>query len=163
MIGLDQRQDNAEWALREVDFVSGCALLVRMSALDEVGYLDERFFAYYEEAEWCVRIHRAGYQILHVPQAKIWHKIPPQDGRARSPAVHYYMARNRLLFLKATGAGIGAWMHTLLLEYARTLSSWTLNPKWRCKRAQRTAMIWAIADACRGQWGKLTRSFDVGV
>jgi GT2 family glycosyltransferase len=163
MIGLDQREDDAEWTLREVDFVSGCALLVRLSALDEAGYLDERFFAYYEETEWCVRIHRTGYRILHVPEAKIWHKIPFQDGRAQSPIVHYYMKRNRLLFLKATGVGIGAWIHTLLMEYARTLSSWTLRPKWRGKRAQRRAMVWAIADACRGKWGKLTRSFDVGV
>ena len=161
MIGLDQREDDAGWALREVDFISGCALLVRMSALDRVGDLDERFFAYYEETEWCVRIQRGGYRIVHVPESRVWHKIPLQDGRAKSPSVHYYMTRNRLLFLKATGVGIGVWMHTLL-EYARTLSSWTLKPKWRCKRTQRKVMIWAIVDACRGKWGRLTRPFDVG-
>jgi GT2 family glycosyltransferase len=154
MVGVDERDSGDRYVLRDVDYVTGCALLVRMSVLDEVGDLDPRFFAYYEEAELCVRIQRAGYRIVHVPEAKLWHKIPPGDGRATSPTVHYYMTRNRLLFLKAAGAGILPWLYTLLADYARTLSSWTIKPRWRHKRAQRGAMLEAIYDAWRGQWGR---------
>jgi len=155
MLGIDECDRNGKHTTREVDFVSGCALLVRMSAVKKAGNLDPRFFMYYEETEWCVRIRRAGYRILHVPQAKIWHKIEPNDSRSESSLVHYYMVRNRLLFLKATGAGIRSWLYTLLAEYLRTLLSWTLKPKWHAKKPHRRMMIRAIGDAFRGRWGRL--------
>jgi len=139
-------------SLREVDFVSGCALLVKRAVLDRIGLLDDRFFAYYEETEWCVRASRAGFRIVHVPGAKVWHKINP-GGRTNSPMVHYYLTRNRLLFLKISGAGWRAWLYTFLAEYLRTLLSWTLRPKWRGKGIHRQVMLRAIADALRGRWG----------
>jgi GT2 family glycosyltransferase len=111
MVGLDERDEGQFGAEpRPVDFVTGCAMLVRRAVMEQVGLLDERFFAYYEETEWCVRVTRAGYKILHVPLAQMWHKISP-SARADSPLVHYYMTRNRLLFLKTTGAGLRAWLH----------------------------------------------------
>lgn len=134
------------------DFVTGCALLIKMSVVEKVGPLDPLFFAYYEETEWCVRVRRAGYKILVAPQAKVWHKISP-EAREASPRVHYYMSRNRLLFLRQTGAGFVPWAHTLL-EYTRRLAAWTLKPRWRHKSAQRRAMLQAIADYFRGRFGK---------
>jgi len=154
MVGLDE-VDEGQFGkeLRPVDFVTGCALLVKMPVVARVGRLDPRFFAYYEEAEWCVRVSRAGYKIVHVPSAKIWHKISPA-ARAASPATHYYMTRNRLLFLKATGAGWRAWAHTLVLEYLRTLTSWSLRPQWRGRRTQRDVMLRAIRDYFAGRVGR---------
>jgi len=138
---------------RPVDFVSGCALLIKMSITQKTGILDDRFFAYYEEAEWCVRCARNGFRILHVPQAKIWHKISPEI-REASPLVHYYMTRNRLLFLKLTRAGVNAWIHTLLFDFALRLISWTIKPRWRYKRPQRKAMIRALLDFASETFGK---------
>jgi len=154
MLDLDER-DSGQFgeAPRSVDFVTGCALLVKAAVVERIGLLDERFFAYYEETEWCVRAQRAGFKIVHVPLAHIWHKISP-GARADSPLVHYYMTRNRLLFLKAAGAGPSAWLHTLIADYLRTLTSWSLRPKWRGKRPQRRAMLRAIGDAARGRWGR---------
>ncbi|HVM98297.1 MAG TPA: glycosyltransferase family 2 protein [Candidatus Acidoferrales bacterium] len=140
-------------APHEVDFVSGCCLLVKASAIDKVGELDERFFAYFEETEWCVRMQRAGLRILHVPRARLWHKINLQQ-QAQSPLVRYYMTRNKLLFLKATGAPWTAWFHTLVFDYARTLVSWSVRPKWRAQRLQRDVMLRAIADYCKGRLGR---------
>lgn len=153
MIGLDEPDDGRFGTEpREVDFITGCAMLVRAAALREAGLLDERFFLYYEEVEWCVRIRRAGYRIIHVPAAKMWHKISPQ-AQSDSPLVHYYMSRNRLLFLWLTGAGTRAWLHTLA-DDLRTLLAWSLRPRWRHKGPQRRAMVRAIADAGRGRWGR---------
>jgi GT2 family glycosyltransferase len=139
---------------RPVDFVTGCAMLVKMPAIRAAGLLDPRFFAYYEETEWCVRINRAGYNIVQVPDAKIWHKISI-EARESSPTVHYYMTRNRLLFLKLVRAGIGPWIYTLVFDYFRTLLSWTFRPKWKHKQPQRKAMVQAILDYCQGKFGKL--------
>jgi GT2 family glycosyltransferase len=136
----------------DVDFVSGCAMLCKRDVLERAGLLDERFFLYFEETEWCVRVLRAGYRIVHVPAAQIYHKIAP-DEQADRPHVHYYMVRNRLLFLSATHAGGRAWLHTLFVDYARTLASWSLKPKWRYMRPQRKVMLRAIRDYFTGHLG----------
>lgn len=162
MLGIGER-DSGQFgaAPRPVDFVTGCGLLVRLSAVAELGALDERFFAYYEETEWCVRVARAGRLVLHVPQAHMWHALTP-TGRAASPLVHYYMTRNRLLFLEATGAGWRAWAHTLLLDYARTLMNWTLRPSRRPHAVQRDVMLRAIADYLAGRRGPAPPAYATG-
>lgn len=155
MMGLDEI-DSGQFgdSYRPVDFVTGCALLIKMPLVEQVGMLDPRFFAYYEETEWCARVSRTGFKILHVPQAKIWHKISPA-AREASPQVHYYMTRNRLLFLKLSQVGLMPWLKTLLFDYGRTLLSWTLKPRWRHKAPQRQAMLQAILDFGRGRFGRV--------
>lgn len=59
----------------EVDVVSGACMLVRKSCFDEIGGFDERFFMYFEEADFCLRIKKEGYKILYVPKAKIIHLV----------------------------------------------------------------------------------------
>jgi GT2 family glycosyltransferase len=139
--------------IRTVDFVTGCALFCRCTTLQQVGLLDERFFMYYEETEWCTRVQRAGLRIVHVPAAQIWHKIPLQD-RVDRPYVAYYMTRNRLLFLQATRAQPSAWFDALFLQSLRTLASYTLRPKWRSRRAQRNAIWYGTRDFMLRRWGK---------
>ncbi len=154
MLGLDEvDQGQFGQSLRRVDFVTGCALLIRMSAVNQVGLLNPQFFAYYEEVEWCVRVARAGFRIVHVPRAKVWHKISP-SAQSASPTIHYYMTRNRLLFLTATQAGWQAWAYTCL-DYLRTLISWSVRPKWRNMHTQRDAMWRAIADYFAGRTGRV--------
>ena len=58
---------------REVEVVTGCFMLVRKEALDEVGLMDERFFMYAEETDWCCRFRKAGWQVLFTPTAEIVH------------------------------------------------------------------------------------------
>jgi GT2 family glycosyltransferase len=154
MIGINE-DDNGQFGQSPfpVDFVTGCALLIKRDVLEKIDLLEPKFFAYYEETEWCVRAARAGFQILTVPQAKIWHKISPAK-REASPLVHYYMTRNRLLFLELARAGIPAWVQTIF-EFSRTLLSWTIRPKWRHKTRQRRAMLLAIFDYFRRRFGRV--------
>ncbi len=153
MVGLNQT-DEGQFGdePRLVDFVTGCAFLIKTPVVQQVGMLDPRFFAYFEETEWCVRVQRAGYRILHVPQAKIWHKISIVQ-RDATPYVVYYMTRNRLLFLKLTKAGLISWVNTLK-SMLRTTLAWTLKPKWRHKRLQRNAVLRGIFDYSIARWGK---------
>lgn len=136
----------------EVDFAPLCATLMRMEAIERCGALDERFFAYYEDCEWSVRAGRAGYRILHVPAASVFHGLR-HEVRDASVNVHYYMTRNRLLFLKLSGASRRVRARVLVTEYARTLASWTLRRRWRHRRPQRNAMLRAIFDYLWGRNG----------
>ena len=57
----------------EVEVLSGCFLLARRSTVENVGGLDERFFFYAEDVDWCKRIREAGWQIAYVPEASATH------------------------------------------------------------------------------------------
>ncbi|MEP4189919.1 MAG: glycosyltransferase family 2 protein, partial [Sneathiella sp.] len=58
---------------REVEVISGCYLIVRQEVLNTVGYLDENFFFFGEETDWCRRIHRAGWLLKFSPVGEIIH------------------------------------------------------------------------------------------
>lgn len=57
----------------ETDQVSGACMMVPHRVMDEVGMLDEDFFMFYEEIEWCWRIRKAGYKVVYLPEARIVH------------------------------------------------------------------------------------------
>jgi GT2 family glycosyltransferase len=136
---------------RDVDWISGCAMLVQRAMVEQVGMLDERFFLYWEEVDWCVRARRQGWRIVHVPAAKIWHKGVQRVYRPH-PSVIYYSTRNRLMFLAKHGAPRSAWV-ACWSETLRTLTSWTIRPKWRSMREHRDAMWQGVRDFVRGQSG----------
>lgn len=134
-----------------VDWISGCALLVRAAAIREAGMMDERYFLYWEETEWCLRIRSAGWRIVMEPQARLWHKGVQIDYRP-APWVAYYFTRNRLLTLAKHRAPLGAWL-VAYTEILRTLASYTVRRQWRPQRAHRDAMWAGFVDFHRGRFG----------
>jgi GT2 family glycosyltransferase len=64
------RQQNA---VRKVDVVNGCFWMVRREALQKVGLLDERFFIYAEDIDWCKRFWDAGWEVVYFPHARSVH------------------------------------------------------------------------------------------
>lgn len=80
-----------------VDRVYGCGVLIRRSVLEDVGLFDERFFMYYEDADFCRRAQAGGYRLLVVPAARMWHKVSASTGEG-SPLQKYYLARSGVLF-----------------------------------------------------------------
>lgn len=72
---------------REVDVVTGCFMLVRRKAIEQVGLMDEQFFMYGEETDWCYRFRNAGWKTLFTPEAEIIH-----FGGASSKQKKYEMA-----------------------------------------------------------------------
>lgn len=135
----------------EVDWISGCAILVRRSVIEQVGMIDARYFYFWEETEWCLRASEAGWRIVHVPEARLWHKGVQRDYRPQ-PAVTYYATRNRLLTLAKHRAPAAVKM-IAWLQIMRTLASWTIRPKWRGMRAHRKAMWRGGLDFVRRRWG----------
>jgi hypothetical protein len=59
--------------VRDVDWMLGGALLVRRTAYEDVGGMDERFFLYFEDVDWCSRMQRRGWRVTYVPQAVMIH------------------------------------------------------------------------------------------
>ena len=60
-------------SVRDVDWLMGACLMVRSSALDKVGGMDELFFLYFEDVDWCRRFWEKGYRVTYVPSAQFSH------------------------------------------------------------------------------------------
>lgn len=139
----------------ENDFISGCFSLFRASVLNEVGLLDERFFAYMEDVDLNVRIKNAGYKLAYVPEAFIYHKVSTTI-KVDSPFYLYFNMRNRLIMLKKHNSLVEllAAVPYLSFYYGRQLIRLVL--KWRYWAGAR-AVLYGIADGLRGYTGKMGR------
>lgn len=118
--GHGRGPDNGRWSCTiERAVLVGCGLLIRRELLERVGFFDERFFMYYEDLDLCLRARRAGYRLLLVPSAKMWHKISISSGGSDSPTERYHMARSSALFFRKHAR---LWRVPLILPY-RTASA----------------------------------------
>lgn len=109
--------DDGQWnRAMDVDYVSGCALMVKRGVLEKAGLLDERYFLYYEETDFCIRARNKGFRVLYVPEAKLWHKVSSTTGGGYGPIYTYYMTRNRLLFMRRYLDDV-SWKRFLLYFY----------------------------------------------
>ena len=98
--------DEGQWLVPvDVDYLLGCALLLRVSVLEEVGLFDDRFFFYYEDLDLCLRIQKKGYRLITVPKAKMWHKVAG-SANLGSPFRVYHMARSSIIFFQTHAKGI---------------------------------------------------------
>jgi len=72
-VRLHLMEDFDHLSVRPVDWVLGGCLLVRRSAMDRVGPMDERFFLYFEDVDWCFRMWQAGCEVLYTPDSRFLH------------------------------------------------------------------------------------------
>ncbi len=88
------------------DFLSGCCWLMKTEITRQIGLLDENFFAYCEDLDYCQRVKKAGWQLLYEPRAILWHKVSQSTGGDPfKPRPLYLRTRNRILFIKKWGTG----------------------------------------------------------
>lgn len=140
----------------DVDIASGAAMLMRREVLEQVGLLDELFFLYYEETDWCLAVRECGYLILAVPQSIVWHRVSATLGTV-SPVIDYYMLRNQLRFIARRQHG---WLRARLLirTIARnllTVAAYTVKSQSGRRRPHRNARLYALRDAALRHWGPM--------
>jgi GT2 family glycosyltransferase len=83
------------------DYADGLCMLIPVPALNAVGLLDEEYFAYWEETDWCIRARDKGLRCYYVPEAKVWHKA--ERSQEASDEFNYYYRRNALMFVRKRG------------------------------------------------------------
>jgi hypothetical protein len=146
---LRGRRDPGGWPVAlERDFVTGCAMLIARAALADVGLFDERFFMYYEDNDWCLRARAAGYRILLVPAARMWHRVATSSGGLGSPAERYAMARSSVQFFRKHVSGV-RW--AIVAPYRLgSATKTTARLLWR-RRPESAAAYWR---GLRDGWGR---------
>jgi GT2 family glycosyltransferase len=80
------------------DYVTGCAVLARLEAIDAVGPMDTGYFMYNEDTDWCVRATGLGYSVIATPTARIWHTVSMSSGGGLTPFKIYHRFRSTLRF-----------------------------------------------------------------
>ena len=90
---------------KNIDWITGCCFFLRTDVIKKIGLLDEKFFAYYEDVDWSIRIKNAGYDLAFVKSSVVYHhgskssKNESNEGTL-SPFVHYLNIRNHIFLLR---------------------------------------------------------------
>ena len=88
--------------LQEITQATGCAMLVRRSAMREVGLLDEQFWIYAEDLDWSVRFRKHGYRLAFAPKSHLWHLDGATNVKSMgkgSEAVRQFLSTRNMVFL----------------------------------------------------------------
>jgi GT2 family glycosyltransferase len=143
--------DGPEWSRRrDVDWVSGCAMWFARAALEVVGLLDEDFFAYQEEVEWCLRARRLGWRVVYAPEAQVIHAGQGTSPDPRAIRIRkYFAARNAVLLARrhatfAEGAKLAAFLGLSL----------PAELCWHALRGRAGEVGWKVAGVRDGLLGR---------
>ncbi len=110
--------DGPLWrAEQPVDYVLGCALLVRREVFEAAGLFDARYFAYTEDVDFALCAARAGYRSVLVGAAACWHAPSSATGGGYNPRRKYMMGVNSIWFLRRWG-NARAWLSFLCFDVA---------------------------------------------
>ena len=145
--GIRRLAGRLSFTPRFVEYGTGCALLLKPCALTELGELDETFYFYGEDSDFCLRLRAAGGRILHVPAALVLHHVSDALG-AQSPRKAYLKSRSHLKLLRRH------WPRSRLpllvpaqMAYFGGLTAWHLaGGRWQTAHA---ALLGAL-DELRG-------------
>lgn len=97
-----------EYQMAEVDSLVGACMMVRREAIQQVGLLDESFFMYGEDLDWCKRIKEAGFKVMYYPQVEVLHV--KRAASARSPQAAHEFVRAMLIFYNKHYRARASWL-----------------------------------------------------
>lgn len=128
LVGRGEDDGPAFSMVREVDCVPGCSMLIARSAVETIGYLDDEFFAYHEDVDWCTRAREHGLRIVFAPEAKVYHRGGASLAKNEN-VVHYLLSRNTVLFARKH-ARLHQWLQ-LAVTIGGSLARDTVRGWWR--------------------------------
>lgn len=104
---------------RGQEFLTGCAPSIPLATIDVIGEFDENYFLYYEDADFCLRAKKAGFQLCMVPKAAVDHT---EASRTYARKVYYLVYSGLLFFFKHASGMKAGYMRTYVT--IRKLKNW---------------------------------------
>jgi GT2 family glycosyltransferase len=148
-IGLREKDERQYPGVRSVDYVTGCAVLASMKVVREIGVMDDGYYMYNEDTDWCVRARAAGFDVLVAAESKIWHKVSMSSGGGLTSFKVYHRLRSTLRFFRLHARPYH-WLGILPLTALRAL--WfALRELVKGNGGLVGAMFRGIADSMRGR------------
>ena len=140
--------DRSDDEVQEVDWVTGAALMARREAIEQVGPLDEGFFMYSEELDWCRRFKEAGWRVVYLPTAQIVHHVGKSSEQVL-PARHIHFQTSKVRYFRKYHGPVAAellrWflLGNYLWQMGLEAGKWLVGHK-RSLRAQRLGAYWQV-------------------
>lgn len=137
----------------DVDYVTGCAMLIKSKVLREVGMLSDDYFAVCEDIDYCLRVANAGYRIRYEPSGCVWHIESASSGGSDAPQYVYYQTRNYFLFHKRWAKGFRqlCMSQSYLVAYAvKRGFIFVLQGKWKSL----LGIFYGVRDFVIGRQGR---------
>jgi len=134
--------------LLESFYAHGAAMMMRREIIDQVGLMPENYFVYYEEMDWSAQITRKGYRIVVDSSAILYHKESQTIGKLNEMK-SYFMARNRLLFMRRNSNPFSLsifWAFFLMITTPRQLLTYALARQGRNMQAHLAGIAWNIQN-----------------
>lgn len=132
--------------LKDVDYVP--VPMVKREVFEKIGLCDTEYYLYYEETDFCLRAKKAGYRILYVPSAVLWHKRSATIGNS-NPRKHYYERRNRIRFIVKNFPSsiliVPFTFHTIFMTLAYGVY-YCLKNNGAYLRAEKDAVLWNLTN-----------------
>lgn len=95
--GVDDVDNGQYDTTEETSFITGCSMIIKREVIEKIGYLDNKFYLYLEDLDYCLRTKKTGFSLMYVPTSVIWHVNAGSSGGAGNPLHEYYLTRNRLV------------------------------------------------------------------
>ena len=146
IIGYGKKDAGQYDKSEETYYVHGAAMMTKREVIDRVGLFPEMYFLYYEELDWCDHIRKAGYKIMYIHDAIIYHKESLSTGQ-NSPMKTYYLNRNRMIFLRRNRTGFIRWMaiaFLLLVAYPKNVITRILKGETKNAKSVARAYGWSL-------------------
>jgi GT2 family glycosyltransferase len=99
-IGNNEIDNGQHDKVSEVEYISGCAFLIKKELIQKIGFFEKIYFLYFEEIDWTLRASEFDYKSVFVPKGKIWHKVSRSGGGIKGKVGLYYITKNRWLLMK---------------------------------------------------------------
>jgi len=147
-IGFRQKDVGQFEKDRKTAYAHGAAMMVPMSVVKEVGLMSYIFFLYYEEADWCARIAKAGYSMYYVHNSHVLHKESISTGKLSTLKI-YYLNRNRIVFMRRNIQGREFYLgltYQLLVAIPKNAFKFLLKGKFALFFAYYRAIGWHLKN-----------------
>jgi N-acetylglucosaminyl-diphospho-decaprenol L-rhamnosyltransferase len=138
--------------ITDCDWVGGACMLLRRSAIDQVGLLDESYFMYVEEMDFCYRLRRAEWKVVYLPDAKVIHYGGGSASR-NSYKQQFLLYKSKITYFQKHHSSLSAFSLRVLIHFSAALKSlyWfsngTLSRDGRKPAWERAHNHWKIASS----------------
>lgn len=102
---------------KEIDFMTGCCMLIKKEVFEKIGLLPEDYFMYFEDVDFCMKVKNAKYKIWYNPKAVIYHKVGLSSGGEESCFSIEWCTRNRFVFMNKYKNNVSRFNFTLSKIY----------------------------------------------
>lgn len=118
--GMD-KEDGPEFnSPKHITYAPTCFMLIKKEVFDKIGFMDEKYFAYYDDTDFVFRAIEAGVKMFYDPTLYVLHKVSSSAG-TNSPFYVYYSNRNKIYFIRKNFKGINKYFSILYTFLARAV------------------------------------------